>query len=353
MNIKQLDQNFMQNDTADAANTVYYGVTQAPFELYGVFYDEERARFLRMPQHVADSVSDGVSWLNRNTAGGRVRFSTDSSQFVIAVKYDVLDLMSHMPLSGSAGFVICENTQDGEIFLNSMMPDRSDEKGYLRRIELPGTGMRDYTLYFPLYNEVTDLILGFDKSAKVDKGRPYRPVKPILYYGSSITQGACANRPDTSYQPLISKKNGIDYINLGFSGNAKAEDEIIEYLTGIDCSVAVLDYDHNAPSAEYLAATHFRLYEKYRSARPDTPIVFISKPDFHNDAEGLARVRIIRATYQKAKKAGDKNVWFIDGRRFFGKDWPNCTVDRCHPTDNGFHRMAAVIGKVIDDILNR
>ena len=64
---------------------------------------------------------------------------------------------------------------------------------------------------------------------------------------------------------------------------------MVDYLTTIDCSLFVCDYDHNAPTVEYLRDTHYRLYERYRKVRPDTPILFISKPDIQNDPKGEER----------------------------------------------------------------
>lgn len=350
MDIRQIDKNFLQDSGFDAEKVKFYGVTEKPFALYGIFYDEECGRFLRMPAKTASAVSERVAALNANTAGGRVRFSTDSEQLVLYVRYRDLCRMSHMPLSGSGGFSLCENTEDGEKFICTMRPEWTDEKGFVRSAALAG-GMRDYTLYFPLYNEVCELALGFGRSASVGGGLAYRDIKPILYYGSSITQGGCASRPDHSYQAFISKKNNVDFINLGFSGNAKGERAVARYLAGIACSVAVIDYDHNAPDARHLAATHEELFRIFREAQPDTPVIFVSKPDAERDAEGDKRRGIIRETYCNAIARGDKNVAFVDGRELFGDLREECTVDGCHPNDIGFYRMAEVIGNAVDTAL--
>ena len=59
---------------------------------------------------------------------------------------------------------------------------------------------------------------------------------------------------------------------------------------------------------------------------------------------------IIEKTYLNASSAGDKNVYFIDGRDLFmhcgGSD---CTVDRTHPSDLGFFSMAKCVADVIND----
>jgi hypothetical protein len=323
-----------------------YPIPYDSFDLYGIFYDEKEGCFARMDIAVANEVNDGVRYLCKHTAGGRLRFATDSNIFKLSVTYNYLWVMSHMPILGSSGFVLFEETDKGERFVANFMPEWKDEKGFSGEAKLSGEGMRSYTLYFPLYNDIQTMTISLEEGAKVEKGKAHRDILPILYYGSSITQGGCAGRPDTSYQGLIYKKNNIDYINLGFSGNGKAEDNMVDYLASLDCSLFVCDYDHNAPSVEYLRDTHYRLYERYRKVRPNVPILFISKPDVQLDERGEERLRIIKSTYLKAKRQGDNNVYFLSGKRFYGKGnaW-DYAIEGCHPTDRGFARMAEEIYK--------
>ena len=347
MKIEKIDKNFSLREKIDIeGDRVHYSLPHSAFSLYGIFYDEKEQRFTRMDCATADALGEGVGTLSRHTAGGRLRFATDSSVLQLTVKYDFLWLMSHMPLTGSSGFSLFEETDDGEIFIKNLAPISSDAHGFTAETPLKGDKIREYILYFPLYNDVKSLTLSLDKNAQVKNGRKYRNELPILYYGSSITQGGCASRPDQSYQAIIAKWNNIDYINLGFSGNAKGEDVMVDYLASINCGLFVCDYDHNAPTAEHLNNTHYRLYERYRKARPDTPILFITKPDITGDAEGEERLKIIYNTYKKAKRSGDNNVYFLSGKSFYGKKkrW-DFAVDGCHPTDLGFSKMAEKIYK--------
>lgn len=344
MGIEKIDANFQLKRTVVTDGKATYAIPSEHFSLYGIFYESKYERFVRMPLDIAAKVSDGVHTLATHTAGGRLCFSTDSKLLEIAVAYTDLGIMSHMPLTGSSGFSLFEITENGEKFIANLAPLATDKNGFVAGTKLSGGKMREYILYFPLYNEVRSLCVTLEEKAVVRTGKKYRDVLPILYYGSSITQGGCASRPDNAYQALICKKNGIDFINLGFSGNAKAEKEMIAYLGGVNCSLFVCDYDHNAPNADYLESTHYALYEQYRKSRPDTPILFVSKPDHAGDSEGERRVKIIRNTYEKAKKAGDKNVYFLSGKSFYGKEnrW-DYAVDGCHPTDRGFAVMAKKI----------
>ena len=346
MKIEKIDKNFDLRGAVEEGERIRYTLPHPAFALYGVVYDEKEGRFARMNLDVADGVSEGVGTLSRHTTGGRLRFATDSSALQLTVAYDYLWLMSHMPLTGSSGFSLFEETEEGEIFIKNLAPISSDAHGFTAEIPLKGGVMRNYILYFPLYNDVKEITIALDKNAQVKAGKKYRDELPILYYGSSITQGGCASRPDHAYQSLIAKRNHIDYINLGFSGSAKGEDVMVDYLASINCGLFVCDYDHNAPNAEHLKNTHYRLYQRYRKMRHDTPILFLTRPDITGDVEGEERLKIVFDTYKKAKKDGDENVYFLSGKSFYGKKnrW-DFAVDGCHPTDFGFVKMADKIYK--------
>ena len=186
------------------------------------------------------------------------------------------------------------------------------------------------------------------------KAKPYTYTKPVLFYGSSITQGGCASHAGAEHVGAVCRWLDADHINLGFSGSARAEKPMQEYLASLDPSVFVLDYDHNAPNPEYLEQTHYPLYETIRKAHKTTPIIFITRPDFEVDAFGDARRAVIYNTYCKAKNQGDDLVWFIDGETMFGShERSACTVDTCHPNDLGFYRMATTIYPVLKEALKK
>ena len=357
MGIEKIDKNFAEYKSVTIGGRRAYVIPSPCFSLHDVFFDEKENCFLRMDSKVASSVSEGVEFLNHQTAGGRLCFSTDSKTLEIEVAYKSLDAMPHMPLTGSSGFTLFEITEQGEEFISNLTPTFANIYGFKAAANVSGGTMKKYVLYFPLYQNVSSLVIMLDEAARVQKYNPYRDIAPILYYGSSITQGGCASRPDNCYQGIVCKRNRIDFINLGFSGNGKAEPNMVDYLAKIDCSLFVCDYDHNAPTAEYLEATHYALYERYRKARPDTPILFISKPDWKRDVRGEQRLNIIRNTYLKAKRQGDKNVYFLSGKTFYGKrSHTDFAVDGCHPTDYGFQMMADKIYKkmiTIDKKLGR
>ncbi len=355
--ISKIDKNFVSGQV-DKEDLKSYDVRNEPFKLYGIYAPESGELFRRVPDKVAKEMSDGAYALHTNTAGVRVRFKTDSKYVAIKAKMPWVALMPHMPAVGSAGFDLYA---DGE-FVSSYNPpityaDRFRatfelDGGFEGIIEFADRKMRDIIINFPLYSNVSELLVGLQEDAQLLPGGGYKYKTPVVFYGSSITQGGCASRPGNCYEAVISRRLDTDYINLGFSGNARAEDVIADYIAGLDMSVFIYDYDHNAPTVEHLRKTHKRMFDKIRKAHPDLPVIMISRPNPSVAEEREERIRIIRETYETAKAAGDNNVYFINGQDILNyKDRDMVTCDGVHPNDFGFWCMAEIIGGAVEKVL--
>ena len=219
-------------------------------------------------------------------------------------------------------------------------------------VELDGQ-MHDIMINYPLYNDVEAVSIGLSKDATVLPMGEYYIKTPVVFYGSSITQGGCASRPGISYEAILSREMDFDYVNLGFSGAAYGEPQIAEYIAKMRMSCFVLDYDHNAPDIVHLEATHEPFYRIIRKYQPHLPIVISSAPNARiAEPEWENRRSLIRENYNRFTSEGDKNLWYVDGNTLWGKDgWDNCTVDACHPNDLGFWRMARAFAPVLKEIL--
>ena len=356
MRIEDIDQNMKIETNITEPDIVWFDAKQSPFALHGVFYDEAQGCYVRMPQEIADQVNGGVKGLNTHTAGGRIRFKTDSKFIAIHAIQKNGNLMNHITLVGQSGFDLYRKNEAGfEIYYASFRPPMGMKEGYTSPLNTDGA-FAEYTLNFPLYDNVKELYIALKKDAVIELPSPYAIEKPVVYYGSSITQGGCASRPGNSYQGMLSRRLNADYINLGFSGSAKGETPMAEYLATLckNASAFVCDYDHNAPNPEHLKQTHLPLYRAVRKENPDLPILLISSPDISlKPATWLSRMEIIRKTYLIAKSEGDEKIWFLPGNKLFeGIGWDSCTVDGCHPNDLGFFRMATAIEPYLKEMLN-
>ncbi len=351
-NIDKLDKNFKLEAQIEGNNLTFYNVKEKPFDLYGLYKPKLGEDFIRMPPETAESVSEVILRLCHQTSGGRVRFSTDSPYIAILAELPSISHMPHMPLSGSTGFdmYIFENNQYK--YVHSFIPPYDVGDKYEAGFSFEDEKMRDIIINFPLYNSLSELYVGVKENSSVLSGGRYIGEKPIVYYGSSITQGACASRPGNCYQSIISRELNRDFINLGFSGNARAEKTMAEYIARLDMSCFVYDYDYNAPTAEFLEQTHKAMFDIIRDKKPGLPIVMMTNPSQEFSGEIMQKRRdIIFNTYKVAKQSGDNNVYFIDAQELFKRfGGEGRTVDGLHPNDFGFVCMAEGILKVMKEI---
>ena len=344
-NIAEIDKNFDIPVTVNKQNLRFYSALSPFFSLHGLLY--ENGCFRRIPEVYSEPVSKNVHNLSRNTAGGRLRFRTDSSCVVIHAKMPHIGKMSHFALCGSAGFDLYVNNE----YHASFLPPFSITDGYQSIVNFSSCEMREITLHFPLYSDVSELYVALDDTAKLEKAAPYPNEKLIVCYGSSITQGGCASRPGNAYPAILSRIFQTDSLNLGFTGNAKGEPAMAEFIKTLSMSVFIYDYDHNAPTPEHLKNTHETMFKIIRETHPTLPIILLSRPKYCLNQEEEERLAIIRATYENALANGDTNVYLIDGKTLMQYAHNEGTVDGCHPTDFGFYSMAQTLASLLKTIL--
>ena len=346
-NISKIDRNFAIHTSLNIDNVKFYDISDEHFSLYGVFF--ENGVYRRLPENVARNTNNGVYNLHTHTAGGRIKFITDSSFIAIKAVMPDIGKMPHFALSGSAGFDLYVGKK--EEYHNSFIPPFDMTDGYEAVTYFECQKPREITINFPLYSSVAELYIGIDENATLKKTSGYKHKKPIVFYGSSITQGGCASRPGNSYESIVCRTLQTDYVNLGFSGSAKAEDEIAQYISRMDMSVFVYDYDHNAPTIEHLEKTHLKMFRTIREKNPDLPIVIMSRPKYKLNEEEKQRLAIIKNTYNSTIVSGDNNTYFIDGPELMKYAGNDGTVDGCHPNDLGFYSMAKVLIKRLKKII--
>ncbi len=370
MDITKIDKNFDTTFTAPE-DIEWFSVRQEPFVTYGVTYSNKEGLYRRLPKEVADKVSEGVSVLATNTAGGRIKFITDSPYYAVKVTLPFstpFSNMTDMCHYGVATYVdgvfsrafapLYEQIKAGDTTIGG-----NDEIVYDGlRVHLVNCERRneqyEMEINLPPYSAVKEILVGLKKGSVILPPKPYKHSEPIIFYGSSITQGGCATKPGDDYISRLSRLLNFDYVNLGFSGNAKAEKVMVDYLAKQNPPIFVLDYDHNAPDAEYLEKTHYPLYQAIRDAHPNTPIILMTMPivrGFENHEWFKTRREVILDNYQKMIDSGDKNVYLIDCIGCLGElvNGESATMDNTHPDSLGFLRMAERVYPVLSELLNK
>lgn len=328
-----------------------YSAFNAPIKVFGIADFYKRRSFARLPDEVIKAVPS-LEFLGRRSSGGRVCFRTNSSTLCIKIELETLSVDIGMSIYASqSAFVYTGSRQDLRL-LGLVNPPNYETKVLQNSFELSGE-MQDITVLVPRNEIIKSIDVSIDDNAELCEPTPYKYSKPILYYGSSITEGGCCCNPINCYNAMISRHLDVDYYNFGFSGSCKGESALADFFNTLDFSIFVLDYDHNAPDVAHLEATHEPFYKKIREANKSVPILMLTRPRPYLTEEETQRKDVVKKTYENAIASGDKNVYFFDGPSFFKgfADSEHCFIDGCHPNDLGFFKMAEALEPTIKALL--
>lgn len=222
------------------SSPVYLDVKNEPFRLYGFCTD-----YRRVPTDVAEATSEKVARLAENSAGGRVRFRTNSDYIVVHGEYYYTEQSNLWPAAATSGFDVYFNENGKQRYKGVFCGSQGDGKTYIEsRLRFDGE-MKDVTIYFPIVTSFNEMYIGLHEGCVLEPAYDYTYEMPVVFYGSSIVHGVGTMRPSSAYPSIISRRLDCNFRNLGFAGAAKAEKPIMEYIAGLDMSVFVYDYDHN------------------------------------------------------------------------------------------------------------
>lgn len=317
-------------------------------------FNEDKPILRRLPARWQDRLRSPVWDLAQQPSGGRIRFRTDSTTVGLAAHNPGFSNMHHMASVGENGFDLYV---DGA-YLGSAWPDGA---GRISKQWRTGRerAMRDITLYLPLYKAVTIEEMTLDGSARIESATPYALRAPIVYYGSSITQGGCASNAGGSCPAILERRLNADFVNLGFSGNGLGEPELAEAITELAPSCVVLDFWGN-PSAEQYAAALPPFVDILRRKLPQVPILVTSPFYFPAEASDpdvaraqQAKRETTRKFVQQRRKAGDRRIVFVDGLKMLGPHQADGLVDGVHCNSLGFYFNADGLEPALRKALKR
>ena len=316
-------------------------------------FDNTEMRYSRLPADCKDEIRKAVWDLGLNSAGLAIRFSSDSK--CLGAEWTLLNNfhMAHMPGTGIRGIDLYTLNDEGTwCFIGTAQPNGKDSRNVFVR-NMDGS-QREYMAYLPLYDGVESLSIGIDSTATISAPRvqTHQSRKPIVFYGTSITQGGCASRPGMCYTNILSRWFDCEAINLGFSGNARMDRAIIEVITRIEASEYVIDCLPNC-TTQIIRDSAYTFLTGLAKARPQTPIHLVENlltPDRlvnQRTAKDLVEKNAEwKAIYQRLRKEGYKNFHYIPSKDLVGDDGEQ-TVDGAHLTDLGFMRMAEGLRKYL------
>jgi lysophospholipase L1-like esterase len=333
----------------------WIGFPDPELPVFGLpWFSETTPRLQRLPDRLRERVREPVWNLAQSPAGGRLRFRTDSSGVEVRLRYERIGHMHNMHRIGQMGLDLYA---DGA-YWKSVYPTEAGEAEGAWFTGAPRGTLRHIDLYLPLYHPVELLAVGVADDAAIAPPFPFAVERPVVYYGSSITQGGCASRPGMSYQAILSRQLNLDHVNLGFSGNGKGEPEMAAAVAELDGAAFVLDFAQNCDSVAAMAAAYQPFIDTVRTRHPRTPIICITPifttSELWSDAsrERLAGMRqVVRDAVATARKRGDAAMSLVEGPALLGPGNQDGLVDGVHPNDLGFQQMAVRLASTVAQVL--
>lgn len=343
----------------DSTGIVWLDPRKAPFDLVGFEWIGEEGVYRRLPLHPRWEIPASVDGLANHTAGGQVRFRTNSRKILVKVKLLMVSNMYHMPPTGQSGFDLYVGGRGDRHYYRTVRFNPDSIRYTSELYQSDKKKMREFTINFPLYNGVVSLEIGLEQNALLQAPEPFGFPGKIVIYGTSITQGGCVSRPGMAYSNILSRKLDACFVNLGFSGSGKGEPALAHLIDQIDgVSFIILDYEANA--GEMIRENLGPFVDILREKHPETPILIMSKihyaraaPEYKKNYKKYIGLRDFQRDFvAKRHKKGDEHIWFLDGSQVLGKDYDECAVDGVHPTDLGSYRIANAMLEKIEQILS-
>ena len=326
--------------------------------------DKVEATFDRLPKESEGNVRAAVWRLSKHSAGLLIRFKSDSHE--IRVRYTVKGEhgMSHMPATGVSGVDLYARNKEGEFLWCRGKYSFKDTIQYdfknLDLKEKQEANGGEYQLFLPLYNSVEWLEIGVPKDSYFEF-LPARKEKPIVVYGTSIAQGACASRSGMAWTSILERKMDSPLINLAFSGNGRLENEMIELINLIDAKIYILDCLPNLTLNK--DRTSKEVYQRIitsvnllREKHPETPILLVDHAGYSDGFTNKSRREaytelneINEKAFQHLKSEGVENLYRLtrESLNLGIEDF----VDGTHPSDLGMMNYALGYEKKIRKIL--
>ena len=329
-------------------------------DVEGKGWTDTKSFYDRLPAK-AEAVVRGPVWnLSHDSAGMCVRFVTDANE--IQVRWELRSkslAMPHMPATGVSGLDLYVKDTDGKWqWLATGRPIEFPVNSVTIVKNIP-VDTREYLLYLPLYNGVLLVELGVPKGSAFRKAAPYpKDHKPIVFYGTSITQGGCASRTGMVHTAILGRRLHYPVINLGFSGNGCMEPEMADLLAELDPSVYILDCLPNM-NGQMVAERVVPFVKRLREIHPETPILLVEDRTYSDAFLVMPRQqrntenrRELQRAYSRLKSEGVKHLYYLPGNQLLWDDRDNlATVDGSHPTDLGFMRQSDAFYEVLKPIL--
>lgn len=336
---------------------------QNPPVVHGRAWQQElKENYNRLPERAKSTVRQAVWDLSQQSAGLTVVFRSNAS--TIKVRYVVTGGLSmpHMPATGVSGIDLYATDANGMSRWCKGNYAFRDTVTYtysgLTYFTNPDKGY-EYELFLPLYNHVSWMEIGVPQDASFSF-LPVSQEKPLVIYGTSIAQGACASRPGMAWGNIVNRVLGHPVINLGFSGNGKLEPELFDLLSEIDAQMHIIDCLPNLVGKEASAVIYDRTLAGVKKLRKKSqaPILLVEHSGYTNEYSNKSAKESYRVANTELRKAYDAlQAQNVPDIFYLTKEEIGLTMDAMvegvHPSDLGMQQYADSYIKKIKVILKQ
>ena len=359
MNFSELDQ-FMRLRPAGEEGMRWLAPFEPPLVLEGFAFFRTDGVYRRLPLDrepvLAAAGREALNQLSRQTAGGCVRFASNTGRVGVKVRLAAPCGMYHMPATGQGGFDCYLRRPGGPWRYGGVARFDPPDSAYTASLWSGGDREeKEFLLHFPLYMGVEKVWIGIEADASAAPPPPRAHAGAVAVYGTSIDQGGCASHPGMAYPAILARTLDVSVYNFGFSGNGWLDLELADILAGIpNLRLVVINAEANAAHV----GTLHRLPDflaRLRQARPETALLVVSSAGGPLEAQNPDMVRRRDGWRQEQRQAvealGTPMAAFLDGRALWPGGGEEYTVDGVHPTDLGFWQMAQNLAPILSRCL--
>jgi len=300
---------------------------------------------------------------SHSTSGIRVEFSTDAQSIQIFSK---ITKIKHRENFSNMAQGCMDLLVDGKFWVNYYprwhCPDRIifPNDHLLHRISLVFPNYAGLILHKIVLHNVENL------SNRIP---PFLlENKPIVYYGTSITQGGCASRPALAYSHQLSEIFCMNYVNLSISGQARGEPEMARFIASFKhAALFILDWGANLIEPPWKGLLEERYEQFWRiifEQNPHIPILFVGLQNYSYDVSSEPAFRsyiqqkrdfikntALKACHEINSKSNRKKFDFLDGTSIINTSTLGMTLDGVHPNDLGHKIYAELLEWKIIELL--
>ncbi len=323
------------------------------------WHNEQQRTYARLPLKAKNLVNKAVWNLSQQSAGLSIAFYSNSPE--IKIKYTVTGgrSMAHMPATGVSGVDLYATDRNGRsrwcadkyslgdtlvYTYDGLTYEDASNKGY------------EYTLFLPLYNSVSFLEIGVKDNASISF-IPVSEEKPLVVYGTSIAQGACASRPGMAWINIINRTMEHPVVNLGFSGSGKLEKELFELLAETDAKLYIIDCMPNmiSPADTAVIAERILTGIKTLRTRNQAPVLLVEHSGYMNEYTSDRAEASYKASNRQLRKAyntlmqQEPDIYYLT-KEEIGLSM-DAMVEGVHPSDLGMQQYADSYVNKIREIL--